>query len=35
MRRYEMVFILRSDLGEVQVKDSIKRFEGPSGVQLR
>lgn len=28
MRRYETVFILRSDLGEVQVKDSIKRFEG-------
>ncbi|HXM31919.1 MAG TPA: 30S ribosomal protein S6 [Xanthobacteraceae bacterium] len=28
MRRYETIFILRSDLGEVQVKDSIKRFEG-------
>lgn len=28
MRRYETIFILRSDLGETQVKDSIKRFEG-------
>ena len=28
MRRYETIFILRSDLGEPQVKDSIKRFEG-------
>ncbi|HEV7989462.1 MAG TPA: 30S ribosomal protein S6 [Candidatus Binataceae bacterium] len=28
MRRYETIFILRSDLGENQVKDSIKRFEG-------
>ena len=28
MRRYETIFILRSDLGEAQVKDSIKRFEG-------
>ena len=28
MRRYETIFILRSDLGEHQVKDSIKRFEG-------
>jgi small subunit ribosomal protein S6 len=28
VRRYETIFILRSDLGEVQVKDSIKRFEG-------
>ena len=28
MRRYETIFILRSDLGESQVKDSIKRFEG-------
>ncbi len=27
MRRYETIFILRSDLGETQVKDSIKRFE--------
>lgn len=28
MRRYETTFILRSDLGEAQVKDSIKRFQG-------
>ena len=28
MRRYETIFILRSDLGEAQVKDSIRRFEG-------
>ena len=28
MRRYETVFILRSDLGEPQVKENIKRFEG-------
>jgi small subunit ribosomal protein S6 len=28
VRRYETIFILRSDLGESQVKDSIKRFEG-------
>ena len=28
MRRYETIFILRSDLAETQVKDSIKRFEG-------
>jgi small subunit ribosomal protein S6 len=28
VRRYETIFILRSDLGEVQVRDSIKRFEG-------
>ena len=28
MRRYETVFILRSDLGEIQVKETIKRFEG-------
>jgi small subunit ribosomal protein S6 len=28
VRRYETIFILRSDLGEAQVKDSIKRFEG-------
>ena len=28
MRRYETIFILRSDLGETQVKDNIKRFEG-------
>lgn len=31
MRRYETIFILRSDLGEPQVKDSIKRFEGLIG----
>jgi small subunit ribosomal protein S6 len=28
VRRYETIFILRSDLAETQVKDSIKRFEG-------
>jgi small subunit ribosomal protein S6 len=28
VRRYETTFILRSDLGEAQVKDSIKRFQG-------
>jgi small subunit ribosomal protein S6 len=28
VRRYETIFILRSDLGESQVKDSVKRFEG-------
>jgi len=28
VRRYETIFILRSDLGEAQVKDNIKRFEG-------
>ena len=28
MRRYETIFILRSDLGEVQIKDSVRRFEG-------
>jgi small subunit ribosomal protein S6 len=28
VRRYETIFILRSDLGETQVKDSIRRFEG-------
>ena len=27
MRRYETIFILRSDLGETEVKDSIRRFE--------
>jgi small subunit ribosomal protein S6 len=31
VRRYETIFILRSDLGEPQVKDSIKRFEGMIG----
>jgi small subunit ribosomal protein S6 len=31
VRRYETIFILRSDLGEPQVKDSIKRFEGLIG----
>ena len=31
MRRYETIFILRSDLGEPQVKDSIRRFEGLVG----
>jgi small subunit ribosomal protein S6 len=31
VRRYETIFILRSDLGEPQVKDSIKRFEGLVG----
>ncbi len=28
MRRYETLFILRPDLGENQIKDAIKRFEG-------
>ena len=28
MRRYETLFILRPDLGEAQIKDIIKRFEG-------
>jgi small subunit ribosomal protein S6 len=28
VRRYETTFILRPDLGEAQVKDSIKRFQG-------
>ncbi len=28
MRRYETVYILRPDLGEIQVKETIKRFEG-------
>lgn len=28
MRRYETVFILRPDLGEAQINESIKRFEG-------
>jgi small subunit ribosomal protein S6 len=28
MRRYETIFILRPDLGEVSQKDTIKRFEG-------
>lgn len=28
MRRYETIFILRSDLGEAQLKDNIRRFEG-------
>jgi small subunit ribosomal protein S6 len=28
LRRYETVFILRPDLGEAQVKEIIKRFEG-------
>jgi len=28
LRRYETVFILRSDLGEIQSKETIKRFEG-------
>jgi small subunit ribosomal protein S6 len=27
VRRYETIFILRSDLGETEVKDSIRRFE--------
>ena len=31
MRRYETVFILRSDLGESQTKEAIKRFEGIVG----
>jgi small subunit ribosomal protein S6 len=28
LRRYETVFILRPDLGDIQAKDTIKRFEG-------
>jgi small subunit ribosomal protein S6 len=28
VRRYETIFILRSDLGEAQIKESIRRFEG-------
>ena len=28
MRRYETIFIIRPDLGEPQIKDIIKRFEG-------
>jgi small subunit ribosomal protein S6 len=28
VRRYETLFILRPDLGEAQIKDIIKRFEG-------
>ena len=28
MRRYETVFILRPDLGETQIKETIQRFEG-------
>ena len=28
MRRYETIFILRPDQGEVQIKETIKRFEG-------
>ncbi len=28
MRRYETLFILRPDLGDAQIKDIIKRFEG-------
>lgn len=28
MRRYETVFILRPNLGEKQIKDAIRRFEG-------
>ncbi|HSR58171.1 MAG TPA: 30S ribosomal protein S6 [Candidatus Binataceae bacterium] len=28
MRRYETLFILRPDLGEAQIKDIVKRFEG-------
>lgn len=28
MRRYETIFIVRPDLGEPQIKDIIKRFEG-------
>ncbi|MEA2680652.1 MAG: small subunit ribosomal protein [Candidatus Binataceae bacterium] len=31
MRRYETIFILRPDLGESALKDSIKRFEGIVG----
>ena len=28
MRRYETIFIIRPDVGEPQIKDLIKRFEG-------
>ena len=28
MRRYETIFIIRPDVGEPQIKDIIKRFEG-------
>lgn len=28
MRRYETIFILRPDLGEAQIQEAIKRFEG-------
>jgi small subunit ribosomal protein S6 len=28
VRRYETIFILRSDLAEAQIKESIRRFEG-------
>ena len=28
MRRYETIFILRSDLGEAQINESIRRFAG-------
>lgn len=28
MRRYETIFILRSDLGEARINESIRRFEG-------
>jgi small subunit ribosomal protein S6 len=28
LRRYETVFILRSDLGDIQSRETIKRFEG-------
>ena len=28
MRRYETIFILRSDLGEAQINEGIRRFEG-------
>ncbi len=28
MRRYETVFVLRPDLGDAQIKETIKRFEG-------
>ncbi len=31
MRRYETIFIIRPDLGEPQIKDIIKRFEGLAG----
>ncbi len=31
MRRYETIFILRSDLGESQTKETIRRFEGIVG----